>query len=451
MRTSIGVSESPSWGRGQQVAIPIVIYVVVLLIPLILGAFQDLPRRSLIREFTDALLLVGFMALYIEFILSGRFKAISGYIGIDWVNRVHHLMAKILAVFLLVHPFLVVRPWESVSKAIKDASVIFSSPYINTGIAAWFLLLILVLLAIFHDRLHIRYEAWRLSHGIGTLVVASLATHHVITLGRHSDTIFTTLWLILLAISALTLLYIHVINPLRKRAHPYHVVSNTQVGEGMWNLTITPDYPGRLEFTAGQFAWLTLGRSPFSIYEHPFSMASCPSDSPDISFLVKESGDFTSRIGEIKPGTRAYLDGPHGNCTLAGRYGAGICLIIGGVGIAPAMSILRQLHTYGERRPIRLVYGAERKDEIVFTDEFKAMQESLDFNAYLVLSEPPADWHGLRGILDESTLNQCLTGSGREDWLYFVWGPDIMIKNVTRTLRECGVPRRQIVTERFTF
>lgn len=451
MRNSASVRESPSLGRGRQVAIPIVIYVVVLLIPLILGAFQDLPRRSLIREFTDALLLVGFMALYIQFILSGRFQAISDHIGIDLVIRVHHLMAKILAVFLLVHPLLMVRPWESVSKAIEDASVIFFSPSTNTGIAAWFLLLILVLLAIFHDRLHIRYEAWRLSHGIGTLVVASLATHHAITLGRHSDTIFTTLWLILLVISALTLLYIYVIKPLRKRAQPYHVVSNTQVGDGLWNLTITPDYPGRLEFTAGQFAWLTLGRSPFSIYEHPFSIASCPSDSPDISFLVKESGDFTSRIGELQPGNRAYLDGPHGNCTLAGRYGTTICLIAGGAGIAPAMSILRQLHANRDQRPICLIYGANRQGESVFTEELKAMQGDIDLSEYLVLSEPPPDWQGLRGILDKGTLEMCLTDRERESWLYFAWGQDEMLKNVTRTLRDWGVPRHRIVTERFTF
>ena len=451
MSASASVSVSSSPGRSQHAAILIVVYVVVLLLPVILGAFQDLPHRSLIREFTDALLLIGFMALYIQFILSGRFKAISGRFGIDLVMRLHQLMARILAVFLLVHPFLVVRPWESTSRAFERASVLFFTPSTNTGIIAWFLLLILVLVAIFRDRLHIRYEAWRLSHGIGTLAMASLATHHAINLGRHSNTMFITLWLILLALSALTLLYIHVIKPLRKRAHPYHVVSNTQVGDGLWNVTITPDYPGRLEFAAGQFVWLTLGRSPFSINEHPFSIASCPSESPDISFLIKESGDFTSRIGEIQPGSQAYFDGPHGNCTLAGRYGTGICLIAGGAGIAPAMSIIRQLHASRDRRPIRLIYGANREGESVFTEELKAMQEDINLSEYLVLSEPPPNWHGLQGILDEHTLDMCLTDSGRKNWLYFVWGPDVMLKSVRRALRGWGVPRHQIVTERFTF
>ena len=115
------------------------------------------------------------------------------------------------------------------------------------------------------------------------------------------------------------------------------------------------------------------------------------------------------------------------------------------------MSILRQLHASRDQRPICLVYGANRQGESVFTEELKAMQEDIDLSEYLVLSEPPPDWQGLRGILDKGTLEMCLTGSGRESWLYFVWGQDEMLKSVTRTLRDRGVQRHRIVTERFTF
>jgi len=451
MVASADIARKPTAGAGLPAAVLIAVYIVVLLIPLFLGLRQELPRRSTAQEISGSLLLIGFMALYLQFILSGRFKWISGKFGIDLVIRVHQIMARVLAILLLVHPFLVVAPWHGVSHAVKRGVVLFLSPSINTGIAAWFLLLVLMLLAIFRDRLHIRYEAWRLSHGIGTAVMAAFATQHAITLGRHSDTMFITLWLILLALSVLTLLYIYILKPLRKRVHPYHVASNTRVGEGLWNLVIAPDNPEQLDFAPGQFFWLNLGRSPFSINEHPFSIASSRTALPEISFLIKGNGDFTSRIGEIPPGTRAYLDGPHGNCTLDGRSGAGIAFITGGVGIAPALSILRQLHADAEPRPIRLVHGVEREGEMVFVDELNEMQKSLDLNAYLVVNEPSPDWPGLRGILNEQMLNQCLRKNGCEDWLYFVWGPDVMMKSVTRALRSWGVPRRQIVAECFTF
>lgn len=88
--------------------------------------------------------------------------------------------------------------------------------------------------------------------------------------------------------------------------------------------------------------------------------------------------------------------------------------------------------------------------QFILSGRFKAMQEGINLSEYLVLSEPPPNWHGLRGILDEHTLDACLTDSGRKNWLYFVWGPDVMIKSVPRTLRGWGVPRHQIATERFT-
>ena len=451
MVAGANIARKPAARAGLPAAVLIAVYIVVLLIPLFLGLCQELPRRSTAQEISDSLLLIGFMALYLQFILSGRFKWISGKFGIDLVIRIHQIMARILAVLLLVHPFLVVAPWQGVSNAVRRGVGLFLSPSTNTGIAAWFLLLVLVLLAIFHDRLPIRYEAWRLSHGIGTVVMAALATQHAITLGRHSDTMFITLWSILLALSVLTLLYNYILKPLRKHAHPYHVVSNTRVGEGLWHITIAPDGPQQLDFSPGQFFWLNLGHSPFSINEHPFSIASSRAALPEISFLIKESGDFTSRIGEIPSGTRAYLDGPHGNCTLNGRSGAGIAFITGGVGIAPALSVLRQLHADSERQPIRLVHGVEHEGELVFVDELNEMQKSLDFHAYLVVNKPSPDWAGLRGILNEQMLHQCLRKNGCEDWLYFVWGPEVMMKSVTRTLRGWGVPRHQIVTERFTF
>ena len=445
-----GITSKPAAGAILPAAVLIVVYIVVLLIPLLLGLYQELPRRDTAQEISGSLLLIGFMALYLQFILSGRFKWISVRFGIDLIIRIHQIMARVLAVLLLVHPFLVVAPWEGVSNAVKRGVVLFMSPSINTGIVAWFLLLVLVLLAIFHDRLHIRYEAWRLSHGIGTMVMAALATQHAVTLGRHSDTMFITLWSILLALSILTLLHIYILKPLSKRAHPYHVASNNRVGEGLWHITIAPDSPEQMDFAPGQFFWLNLGHSPFSINEHPFSIASSRAALPEISFLIKESGDFTSRTGEIPPGTRAYLDGPHGNCTLDGRSGASIAFITGGVGIAPALSILRQLHADAEQRPIRLVHGVEREGEMIFVNELNEMQKSLDFSTYLVVNEPSPDWSGLRGILNEQTLNQCLRKNGCDDWLYFVWGPEVMLKSVTRTLRGWGVPRHQIVTEHFT-
>jgi predicted ferric reductase len=77
-------------------------------------------------------------------------------------------------------------------------------------------------------------------------------------------------------------------------------------------VTVGPDGDRGLEHKAGQFVWLNIGHSSFSIKENPFSLCSAPAGGPQISFTIKKLGDFTRTIGRIKPDTPAYLDGHYG-------------------------------------------------------------------------------------------------------------------------------------------
>ena len=88
------------------------------------------------------------------------------------------------------------------------------------------------------------------------------------------------------------------------------------------------------------------------------------------------------------PGTTAYLDGPHGNLTLKGRSGKGIALIAGGVGVAPLLSIARQLDNESDPRPLILLYGNRLADQIVYEDELKLLAGKNNRDVRLVLSEP---------------------------------------------------------------
>jgi len=444
-------SKWSSTGYSLHMVVSVAIYSVLLILPAVLGLLQDFPHKDIIQELSDAILFICFMAMYLELILSGRIKALSAYAGIDLIMRIHRSVAKVLMILLLLHPFLVVRPWKSVPKAFGSLWELLFTLSMLPGIIAWILLLLLFLMAWNRNRLPLRYETWRITHGIGMLAMAALATYHVIIFGAHSNTLFITLWTVLLVLSVITVLYIHVIQPFQRGPHPYRLVSNTQIGDGLWNVTIEPVQPYEFNFIAGQFVWLSVGESAFSLNEHPFSIASCPADLPQISFIIKESGDFTSQLGKFHKGACAYIDGPHGNCTLTGRGGEGVCVIAGGAGIAPAMGILRELHSTRDPRPVRLIYGANLESELVLREEFTAISKNISFKEHLVLAKSSSGWDGLTGILDEPTLRKCLTDIERKDWLYYVWGPDVMMDSVVQTLHDWGVPQHRIVIERFDF
>ena len=132
---------------------------------------------------------------------------------------------------------------------------------------------------------------------------------------------------------------------------------------------------------------------------------------------------------------------------LEGRAPGPLAFIAGGVGFAPVMGMLRDLHARANRYPVRIVYGNRVEGQILFREELDALGFPVDY----VLSEPPEGWHGRTGELTPHVLAACLDMPDRAEWLYFVCGPAPMMDSVERTLRGWGVPRARIVAERFTY
>jgi predicted ferric reductase len=122
------------------------LYVALALLPLILAAMQGLPFRNVFRELSSGLVMVGFALLLVQFVLSGRFRHVSGQVGIDVTMRFHQLMAWTVLLFILVHPFLyaVPRRGDGPGAALTTLNRMFASEALRTGVIAWWLLVLLV-------------------------------------------------------------------------------------------------------------------------------------------------------------------------------------------------------------------------------------------------------------------------------------------------------------------
>lgn len=74
----------------------------------------------------------------------------------------------------------------------------FSSTGLRTGVFAWWLLIPHVPFAIWCDQLPSTYGLWRLSHGLGTALIAGLSAHHTLCVGTYSDgTCLAAFWILL--------------------------------------------------------------------------------------------------------------------------------------------------------------------------------------------------------------------------------------------------------------
>jgi predicted ferric reductase len=389
----------------------------------------------------------GLAAIGVQFWLTARFRRASAPFGLDILYYFHRWMAVGGLVLVLAH-FAVLR--VTAEEALLPVMPPDAPWHMTAGRVALLLLIVLVVSSLWRKQFRLKYEGWRIAHAVMAVAAVLLAVWHVAATAYYTGTPFKRwTWIVYISAWAGLVVYIRAVKPWRLLGRPWRITDVRAERGRAWTLTLEPDgHPG-LRFQAGQFAWLTLGQSPFAAEEHPFSFSGSAAEQRRVRFTIKELGDFTSTIGATSPGTIAYVDGPYGSFTPDRHADApGFVLIAGGVGIAPLMSMLRTFADVGEKRPVTLVYANNRLADILFREELDELAGRLQLRVVHVILEPDDDWTGERGLVDRLVLHRALPPD-RTLLTYFICGPKPMTDVVQHDLRTLGVPLRRIHLELF--
>jgi predicted ferric reductase len=299
-------------------------------------------------------------------------------------------------------------------------------------------------------RLRFPYDTWRKLHGLLALAAVLLGLWHGLEARRLlAAPVIRWLWLGWTLAWAALLLRVRLAKPLRLLGRPYRVKEvRPEPGEAV-TLVLDPDGHEGFRFRSGQFAWLTLGSSPFAAAEHPFSIASSSLRAPRVELLVKEAGDFTRGLAErTRPGDRAYVDGPFGSMSIdACPDEDGYVFVAGGVGLAPCLSMIRTLADRGDRRHHVLVYATVEWERTPHVETLRKLAAQLRLDVVHVVERPPPGWKGESGFLDQAKLERIVPKDGRR--ACFVCGPPRMMDVVEGALARMGVPVGEIHSERF--
>jgi predicted ferric reductase len=121
-----------------------------------------------------------------------------------------------------------------------------------------------------------------------------------------------------------------------------------------------------LHFEAGQFARLRPAHRPYGLDDHPFTLSSSAGRPDRPAFTIKALGDFSSSMADLEVGTVVLVDGPHGEAIADAHARRGRLLLAAGIGITPAMSVIRTASERGDRRPLVLLYGSRRWADVTF-------------------------------------------------------------------------------------
>jgi len=426
----------------------IALYVALVAFPLVILLLGKTPKGGgFWWDFAMALGFGGLAIMGLQSILTARFRRATAPFGMDIIYYFHRWIA-VGGFLLIVAHYIILR--VGYAGAIGPLNPWAAPWHMTAGRIALLLFAALIVSSLWRKALRLDYDGWRIGHAIMAVAAVGLSVAHILGVGHYTHAPWKgALWGAYAALWVLVVGYVRLARPWSLLRRPYRVTEVRKERGRTWTLSLRPEGHDGIGFQPGQFAWLSLRASPFRAQEHPFSFSGSAADAGTLRFTIKELGDFTRTIGTVKPGERAYVDGPHGAFTPDRHPDApGFVFIAGGVGMAPIMSMLRTLADRGDPRPLSLVFGNGRWDDVLFREEIDDLRGRLQLEVVYALEEPPPDWTGLRGLLTEEVLRAAIptVDTGR---LYFVCGPKPMTDAVQRALRQMGVPLSRIHFELF--
>lgn len=422
-------------------------YLLLALLPIMVVLLLNPPVS---REFGAELgALLGLLALGVlatQVVISGRHRWFAESVGYDNLLQFHRQTGIFALLLVLAHPL--------VMFSTRPGWIEYLDPREDTLRAVTLILLVLATLtlvssSLWRTRFGLSYEGWRALHGGLTLFIVAGGLGHAVMVQHYTQGAVTTLVLgVIVGLSLLLLIESRLLRPWRLRKRPWRVVDNARERGDATTLTLEAEGQHRLDFAPGQFFWITLGETPFSLQQHPFSVASSASDGRRFTFTAKQLGDFTNTLPDLAPGTRAFIEGPYGSFIPAPENASGAVMIAGGIGVTPIMSILRTLRDQSDTRPLWLLYANNTWAEATFRDELTELEQSLDLDVIHVISDPEPEWKGEKGKIDEALISRRLPpDDGRRE--YFICGPEPLMNAAEKALLAQGVAATRIYSDRF--
>jgi ring-1,2-phenylacetyl-CoA epoxidase subunit PaaE len=224
-------------------------------------------------------------------------------------------------------------------------------------------------------------------------------------------------------------------------------------------VSITFDVPSSLKtmfnFKAGQYITLKAVINEAEI-RRDYSLSSSPK-SGDLTVTIKEieGGVFSTYANKsLNIGDSLEVGMPNGRFIYESQSEdiKSIVAFAAGSGITPIMSIARTVLEAGNDNVV-LIYGNKSPEKTIFYKEILELQSAYlnRFKVQFVYSESNNDG-ALFGRIDVSNINYVIKNTVQLEpsQLFYLCGPEGMIKTTTAILSEKGVHDKRILFELFT-
>ncbi len=438
----------------------LVIYFISPLLP-ILAIYSSSPDKYSDINYLIPMVLgaVAYTWLVAEFILSARPKFIEHFFGLDKFYRFHGLMAVISVAMVFIHKIIQENLMgEFITSQIGDIAWIM---FIIVAVLALVFMANTVLLKLkpllmirnYAEKIKVsKHEYQVLIHNLAVAGLILLFVHVMLTTSSKMSLLVRMIYILYFAIAVAFYVYHKFIRLHKLKKNMYIIKNIIEETPNVWTIRLVPENGKLLAYNPGQFGFIRFPGGNVKNEEHPFSISSAPGDKY-ISVTIKELGDFTSQIKELKIGQKALLDAPYGKFSYVDYpRETGTALIVGGIGITPALSMLRHIRLYQKDRPTILIWGINDRNDLFCADELEQAEKEMKNFKFIPVMFKDDSWQGERGVIDVARLKRIFsTYDIKADFYgFYVCGPAVMLQSVVRSLKSLGIRKNKIHFERFS-
>lgn len=235
------------------------------------------------------------------------------------------------------------------------------------------------------------------------------------------------------------------------------LVSSRSLAPGVRELVFARDDGAPMKFEAGQ--WLSIAlpvaHEGGSVLRRSYSIASPPNETPRFEIAVThvDGGPGSSYLHALEAGASLPFTGPQGFFTRPVAK-TGPSLFVGtGTGVTPLRSMLKNAVACGETRPLWLLFGARREADLLYRDEWAALETAhANVRVFYTLSRDDAPWEGRRGYVQTHVrdLFRAIEAEGHATPHAYICGLEKMVSAVRELLRkDMAVPREHVHSERY--
>lgn len=226
----------------------------------------------------------------------------------------------------------------------------------------------------------------------------------------------------------------------------WNIIEKRAEVQGVFSLALEAQGE-RPPFIAGQY--VTVRLPDFEPVEgKSYSIASTPSEK-HITLTIKEMGGFSRELLAHEVGDTITTSLPYGFFYPEPDESSGLAFVVGGIGITPCMSIIRDLLEHDYQKPITLFYSNRTQADIVFKSTLDTLAQrysNFKIHYFITREETPKTEFNTGRVTAEFI---CAHTPNLYETDFFICGSIDFTKDMWKSLKIGGIDHTRLFTEGF--